>query len=319
MAPPPPDESGSGPDGLHPWDRPSGPSTLGDLAAHYLDALRSASLAGATEVVEDALSRGVRPSVIHSDVIRPAMVAVGDLWAEGALTVGDEHLATAITQRVMAGLVDVLRTAPPSSRERVVLAAPAGEQHDVGLRMAGDLLEGAGFTVLYAGPNVPARALAAIVAEHRPAVTALTCTCTADTLFEAIEAVSLSTRIVLGGQGVPVCLRDAGHPWLACSTGVVPMVERLLVDSGETGERAFAESGVPAAPRRRRRRTSPLTPRQREVLAGLAEGKSTEQIATELVLTPVTVRNHVANILAALGVHSRLEAVVSARRRGLID
>jgi MerR family transcriptional regulator, light-induced transcriptional regulator len=313
------DESGSGPEGVHPWVEGAGPPTLGDFAVHYLDALRSASLLGAVEVVEDALSRGVRPSVIHSDVIRPAMVAVGDLWAEGALTVGDEHLATAITQRVMARLVDVLRTVPRSSRERVVLAAPAGEHHDVGLRMAGDLLEGAGFTVLYAGPNVPARALAAIVAEHSPAVTALTCTCTGDSLFEAVEAVSASTRIVLGGQGVPAGLRDAGHPWLACSTLVVPAVERLLAGSGESDERAAAESAVTAASRRRRKRTSPLTPRQREVLEGLAEGKSTEQIATELVLTPVTVRNHVANILAALGVHSRLEAVVTARRRGLID
>jgi DNA-binding NarL/FixJ family response regulator len=62
-----------------------------------------------------------------------------------------------------------------------------------------------------------------------------------------------------------------------------------------------------------------LTPRQTQVLAGLAEGKSTDQIAAELVLAPVTVRNHVANILVALGVHSRLEAVARARRWSLID
>jgi DNA-binding NarL/FixJ family response regulator len=50
----------------------------------------------------------------------------------------------------------------------------------------------------------------------------------------------------------------------------------------------------------------------------LAEGSSTQQIATALSLSPTTVRNYTARILAALGVHTRLQAVVVARRRGLI-
>jgi regulatory LuxR family protein/PAS domain-containing protein len=50
----------------------------------------------------------------------------------------------------------------------------------------------------------------------------------------------------------------------------------------------------------------------------LAQGKSTEQIAAELHLTTETVRNHVRHVLKALDAHSRLEAVVVARRQGLI-
>ena len=60
-----------------------------------------------------------------------------------------------------------------------------------------------------------------------------------------------------------------------------------------------------------------LTPRQSEVLQLLAGGASTEQIAFELHLTTETVRNHVRHVLKALGAHSRLEAVVVARRQGL--
>jgi PAS domain S-box-containing protein len=63
---------------------------------------------------------------------------------------------------------------------------------------------------------------------------------------------------------------------------------------------------------------SPLTERQLQVLRLLAEGSSTQQIATALSLSPTTVRNYIAHILAALGVHTRLQAVVTARRRGLI-
>jgi DNA-binding CsgD family transcriptional regulator len=61
-----------------------------------------------------------------------------------------------------------------------------------------------------------------------------------------------------------------------------------------------------------------LTPRQRQVLHLLAQGGSTEQIAAELHLTTETVRNHIRHVLKGLGAHSRLEAVVLARRPGLI-
>jgi DNA-binding CsgD family transcriptional regulator len=56
-----------------------------------------------------------------------------------------------------------------------------------------------------------------------------------------------------------------------------------------------------------------LTPRQSQVLAMLADGLSTEQIAAELQLSRETVRNHVRGLLRALGVHSRVEALAVAR------
>lgn len=62
----------------------------------------------------------------------------------------------------------------------------------------------------------------------------------------------------------------------------------------------------------------PLTERQLEVLQLLAEGKSTEQIADELFLSKTTVRNHIAHLMANLGVHTRVQAVIAASRAGLI-
>jgi DNA-binding NarL/FixJ family response regulator len=62
-----------------------------------------------------------------------------------------------------------------------------------------------------------------------------------------------------------------------------------------------------------------LTKRQLEVLRLLAEGESTAQIAASLGLSRTTVRNYIANLLAALGAHSRLEAVIAARRARILD
>jgi PAS domain S-box-containing protein len=61
-----------------------------------------------------------------------------------------------------------------------------------------------------------------------------------------------------------------------------------------------------------------LTPRQREVLGYLAMGASTAEIASALHLSKETVRNHVRQLLRALGVHSRLEAVAVAHNQGLL-
>lgn len=62
----------------------------------------------------------------------------------------------------------------------------------------------------------------------------------------------------------------------------------------------------------------PLTDREREVLAALARARTTAQIAEDLVLSQHTVRNHVRSILSKLGAQSKLEAVLTAVRRGLI-
>lgn len=62
-----------------------------------------------------------------------------------------------------------------------------------------------------------------------------------------------------------------------------------------------------------------LTPRQFEILRLLDAGRSTEEIASDLSLSATTVRNHITNLLAALGVHSRLQAVVIARKTGLLE
>jgi PAS domain S-box-containing protein len=62
----------------------------------------------------------------------------------------------------------------------------------------------------------------------------------------------------------------------------------------------------------------PLTQRELEVLRLLASGVATDDIASTLGVSRSTARNHIESILAKLGVHSRLQAVVYASRHGLI-
>src|SRR5665647_246018 len=66
-----------------------------------------------------------------------------------------------------------------------------------------------------------------------------------------------------------------------------------------------------------RRHLPALTAREEEVLALMADGRTNTDIAQRLVLSDKTVRNHITNLFAKLGVTDRREAVSLARKAGL--
>ncbi len=68
-----------------------------------------------------------------------------------------------------------------------------------------------------------------------------------------------------------------------------------------------------------RRAITRLTPREKEVLQALAEGLDSKHIAERLHISMETERNHMQSILAKLGVHSRLQALVFALRHSVVS
>ena len=62
-----------------------------------------------------------------------------------------------------------------------------------------------------------------------------------------------------------------------------------------------------------------LTKREREILALVAEGLSNRETADKLVLSPETVKSHVAAILEKLNVSDRTQAAIYAVRNGLVE
>jgi DNA-binding CsgD family transcriptional regulator len=61
-----------------------------------------------------------------------------------------------------------------------------------------------------------------------------------------------------------------------------------------------------------------LTARQHQILGLIASGLSTSEIARELTLSPETVRNHLRSVFRELRAHTRVEAIVTAQRIGLL-
>ena len=65
-------------------------------------------------------------------------------------------------------------------------------------------------------------------------------------------------------------------------------------------------------------RSPALTPRELDVLCAIASGATNSAAATRLRLRPETVKSYLRSAMRKLGAHTRLEAVVAARRAGLL-
>jgi DNA-binding NarL/FixJ family response regulator len=88
------------------------------------------------------------------------------------------------------------------------------------------------------------------------------------------------------------------------------MASKLLNEFTSLARRAAQQEQIP---------TPVLTTRELEVLRLVAKGMSNRDVAEELFISENTVKNHVRNILEKLHLHSRMEAVMYAVRKRLLD
>ncbi|WP_214415296.1 response regulator transcription factor [Sphaerisporangium fuscum] len=90
-----------------------------------------------------------------------------------------------------------------------------------------------------------------------------------------------------------------------------PAVQRRLLDtiSGPRGEAGRSKNDLPDG----------LTRREAQVLHLIAQGRSNAQIAADLVVSEATVKTHINNLFAKIGVRDRAQAVTYAYRHGLAE
>jgi DNA-binding CsgD family transcriptional regulator len=133
--------------------------------------------------------------------------------------------------------------------------------------------------------------------------------------FEAMGHVFESAR---SQARLAAVLRAAGEPAQA-----QPLVDQARATArrlkSEPLQRELRSLGGPGQRRPSESSATALTPREREILALVADGRSNGEIAKLLFISAKTVSVHVSNILSKLGASGRTEAAALARREGLLD
>jgi DNA-binding transcriptional MerR regulator len=91
--------------------------------------------------------------VFLDEVASVVVERIGHGWAEGSVSVAQEHMATAIVRRVLGWLLGVYEVAGPA--RRIVVATPPRQAHELGALMVAVSAAAEGWKVTYLGPDLP--------------------------------------------------------------------------------------------------------------------------------------------------------------------
>lgn len=136
----------------------SGPG--GETAAQYMLAILEGDRRRAFALLERALADGMSAERVMFEILVPVEREVGRLWHLGEVRVGEEHFLTNTTMLALGWLRTLLPQEEPNGRSVMIGAVP-GNRHELAGRIAGLLLESAGFRVVDLGAETPAPDLVA--------------------------------------------------------------------------------------------------------------------------------------------------------------
>lgn len=192
-----------------------------------LSALLEGDSAEVRRMADDNVSEVADLPEFYVDRMQPVMYRVGNLWAEGKVSVAQEHMATAIMSRVVAATYQRFQVFDPS-KGKAIVACATDEFHELGARIVADILELDGWDVTFLGADVPDRGFHESILAARPHIVALSAAVPSHLLRMKRMADGIreenslgATRVMAGGLALSIA------PWAA---------GRLSVDG-------FAEDG----------------------------------------------------------------------------
>lgn len=161
---PPAPSRADGPHVEAPPSHLSTPPSSGDEATRrLLDAAAAMDPAGVAAVLDERFATGSFEAVVD-DWLMPALVELGEAWADGRVTVAGEHLVAHTVLRRLAAAYDAAasRTGGP----RVIVGLPAGAHHELGVFAFAVALRRLGVDVVYLGADLPTDAWTAALTAH---------------------------------------------------------------------------------------------------------------------------------------------------------
>src|SRR6202012_1629319 len=159
--------------------------------------------------VNDGLADGLGPDRMLYDALIPSLEEVGARFERGDYFVPEMLIAA----RAMQGALDILRPLLAETGARTVgtflMGTVKGDVHDIGKNLCNIMLEGAGFTVIDLGVNVPPEKFIEQIEEHKPEIVGFSAFLTTTMpMFKAninaIEKAGLRDKVIIMVGGAPV-------------------------------------------------------------------------------------------------------------------
>jgi MerR family transcriptional regulator, light-induced transcriptional regulator len=164
-----------------------------------IEALERYDESAADQVLEKLLARASPTTVVH-EVFLALMREVGEGWAQGTISVAQEHFATGFIHSRLLGLA---RGWDHGLGPRALLACPSGEQHTLGLVAFGIALHQVGWRVTYLGADTPAGMICEAARAVKPRLTVVASVMPGRLDRDAHELTDLARTwaLAVGGSG----------------------------------------------------------------------------------------------------------------------
>ena len=176
----------------------------GHQARRFHLALIEGDELAAREQVQRLCEGGASVTAICDRVLAPALVRIGDGWAQSKLSIAEEHRAAAICERLLGRLTP---TPPGRPRGICVVASPADDEHRLAGAMATAALREDHWRVHHLGVNVPVAQIAALAGSEGAGLVVLSVTYPPAQAQAERFAGALSTsarRVLVGRPGAPL-------------------------------------------------------------------------------------------------------------------
>lgn len=199
-------------------DRQDGDDRFATEQSLYLQAVLTGQRGAALTITLESLAAGASVPDLYEHVLQPVQYEIGRLWEQNVITVATEHMATAITQYVMAQLYSRIEL-PAATRGNAIVTGVHGELHQVGANMVADMLEADGWNMRFLGTQLPHNAVLSAVDEHRPRLLGISATVlrnlpsVADLIEQTRTNFGDDITIIVGGgafRSSPDIWRDIG-------------------------------------------------------------------------------------------------------------
>ncbi|MDY2984912.1 MAG: corrinoid protein [Synergistes jonesii] len=207
-----------------------------EILANISEAVIEGSVKQVASLVNEALTHSVPAGRILNEGLIAGMNEVGALFKDGEMFVPEVLVAA----KAMQGGIDLIRNLlvkeGVDTKGKIMTVTVEGDLHDIGVKLVGMMLEGAGFDVINIGVDMPAAKIIEKVKECRPDILGMSAmlTTTMTRMKDVIDALKEeglldSIKVMVGGAPVsPMYAEKIGAIYSENASAAVAVAKQLL-------------------------------------------------------------------------------------------
>ena len=186
------------------------------------------------ELIDAALEAGCTAKQILDDGLLAGMAEVGEQFKVGDMFVPEVLIAAKTMDAGMVKIKPMLLDGDMKQVGTIILATVKGDLHDIGKKLVGMMLEGAGFKVVDLGVDVTPEAICEAIKEQQPDIIGMSAMLTTTRLemkatAEAMKAGGLDAKIMVGGAPVDQNFADTfGANYSTNASTAVELANQLV-------------------------------------------------------------------------------------------